>query len=150
MMTTFQPIKYSELKPKEQEAYNFQKVSAILADLGFVTIRMSSDWGGADFIAQHKDGLFIKVQLKGRLTFSEKYREQKIYICFCDRKSDIWYLYPHDKLLNQVLSKGFLSDTESWVQKKIYHFSYVKPDFKKLLRPYELKIGQSFTLLVDD
>jgi hypothetical protein len=71
MPMTFQPISYDELDGKQKEAYNLQKVSAILADIGFVTIRMTSDWGGADFIAQHLNGVFLKVQLKSRLTFSK-------------------------------------------------------------------------------
>ena len=38
MHNTFQPIAYDELNSKQKEAYNLQKVSAILADIGFVTI----------------------------------------------------------------------------------------------------------------
>lgn len=38
------------------EAYNFQKVSGVLADFSFATIRLTDDWQGADFIAQHIDG----------------------------------------------------------------------------------------------
>jgi hypothetical protein len=66
----FKRVPYSSLNSKQQEGHNFQKVSAVLADYGFVTIRLSSDWHGADFIAQHVDGTtFLKIQLKGRLTF---------------------------------------------------------------------------------
>jgi hypothetical protein len=54
MTKRFTPIKYEELNARQQEAFNLQKVSAVLADYGFVTIPLSSDWGGADFIAQHK------------------------------------------------------------------------------------------------
>jgi hypothetical protein len=35
----------------------------VLADYGFLTMRLSDDWQGADFIAQHIDGAFLKVQL---------------------------------------------------------------------------------------
>jgi hypothetical protein len=49
----FNRILYSNLNSRQKEAFNFQKVSAVLADYGFITIRLSSDWGGADFIAQH-------------------------------------------------------------------------------------------------
>lgn len=43
-----------------------------MADYGFMTIRLSDDWQGADFIAQHVDGvLFLRVQLKGRLTLGK-------------------------------------------------------------------------------
>jgi hypothetical protein len=61
------PIDYQRLNSRQKEAYNFQKISAVLADFGYCTIRLSDDWGGADFIAQHIDGSVLKVQLKGRL-----------------------------------------------------------------------------------
>jgi hypothetical protein len=61
----FKKIIYSELNARQKESYNFQKVSAIFADYGFSTIRLSDDWQGADFIAQHIDNqVFLKVQLK--------------------------------------------------------------------------------------
>jgi len=67
-------ISYFELNAKQQENYNYQKVSAIFADYGFNTLRLSDDWQGADFIAIHINGEdFLKIQLKGRLTFDKKY-----------------------------------------------------------------------------
>jgi len=69
----FKRITYNELNPRQKENYNFQKVSGVLADYGYVTIRLSDDWQGADFIAQHIDGeRFLKIQLKGCLTFDKK------------------------------------------------------------------------------
>ena len=66
-------INYNKLNPKQQESYNFQKVSSVLADYGFTTIKLSDDWQGSDFIAQSIDGnTFLKIQLKGRLTLSKK------------------------------------------------------------------------------
>src|SRR5208282_3971106 len=82
-----------------------------LADYGFITIRLSSDWKGADFIAQHLDGTFLKVQLKGRLSFDKKYEGQNIHICF--RTGEKWYLYPHDVLLSQILSIANVQGTYS-------------------------------------
>ena len=49
-------VSYSDLNSKQQENYNFQKISGILADYGFMTLRLNDDWQGADFIAQHVDG----------------------------------------------------------------------------------------------
>src|ERR1035438_7921708 len=107
MHIKFNPYQYEELNSRQQEAYNFQKVSAVLADYGFVTIRLSSDWRGADFIAQHIDGdTFLKVQLKGRPSFDKKYRNRELFICF-PHVGD-WYLYPHDAVLSQVLATGLL------------------------------------------
>ena len=91
-------INYRDLNARQQEAYNFQKISAVLADYGFITMRLSSDWRGADFIAQHFDGAtFLPVQLKGRLTFDRKYEGRGLHICFPNYGA--WYLYPHDELL---------------------------------------------------
>ncbi len=143
MSMTFQPISYDELNGKQKEAYNLQKVSAILADIGFVTIRMTSDWGGADFIAQHLKGIFLKVQLKSRLTFSKKSHGQELYICF--RDADRWYLYPHDEMLKQNLDKRYVGK-EFWDE----HEDYSNPKPSKgqavLLEPYQLKPGQALSL----
>ena len=49
-------IKYGSLNNRQKESYNFQKVSSILAEYGFVTMKLNDDWQGADFIAQHIDG----------------------------------------------------------------------------------------------
>jgi hypothetical protein len=50
----------------QKENYNFQKASGILADYGFTTIRLSDEWNGADFIAQHANGeTVLRVQLTG-------------------------------------------------------------------------------------
>lgn len=62
-------VDYRMLNARQQENYSYYKVSAVLAECGFSTMRVSDDWQGADFIAQHIDGeTFLKVQLKGRLS----------------------------------------------------------------------------------
>jgi hypothetical protein len=45
----------------------------VLADYCYVTLRLSDDWNGADFIAQHMDGSVLRVQLKSRLSFFKRY-----------------------------------------------------------------------------
>ncbi len=98
MDTKFKKITYQGLNARQKENHNFQKVSSVLADYGFSTIRLSDDWQGADFIAIHINGSdFLKVQLKGRLTFEKKYIGKDIWICFHYKSN--WYLYPHDILL---------------------------------------------------
>ncbi|MGH9877402.1 MAG: hypothetical protein ACRD5H_07170 [Nitrososphaerales archaeon] len=95
-------VEYMKLKPREQESYNFQKLSAILADFGYRTIKLSDDWQGADFIAQHMENkTFLKVQLKSRLSFDKEYRGKDLYLAFPFEKS--WFLIPHDEFLDQVL-----------------------------------------------
>jgi hypothetical protein len=131
-------VAYEDLNSRQQEGFNFQKVSAVLADFGYVTIRLTSDWSGADFIAQHLDGVsFLKVQLKGRLTFAKKYCEKGLFICFRDK--DHWYLYPHDEVLEKILEEGLLTGTSSWDQKGGYDFPYLTPRLKTALKPYLLE-----------
>lgn len=133
----FKRIDYDSLNPRQQEAFNFQKVSAVLAEYGFVTIHLSSDWGGADFIAQHKDGsTFLKVQLKGRLTFEKKYQGRGLHLCFPDQGE--WFIYPHDELLQQVLAASGVADTESWRTDGAYNFPRLTKKLRKLLEPYRL------------
>ena len=70
----FKKIIYSKLNSRQKENYNYQKVSSVLADYGFQTIKLSDDWKGADFLAQHTDGkTSLKIQLKSRLTLDKKY-----------------------------------------------------------------------------
>lgn len=127
-------IKYEDLNAKAKEMYNFQKVSAKLADYGFTTMWLNNDWQGADFLAVHVDGsTFLRVQLKGRLAFDRKYVGKDIYICFIS-ESGI-YLYPHDSILDQIehrISDKKWLDTGSWSTPKLTE------ENKRLLKPYLL------------
>lgn len=76
-MPNFSIVRYEELNSRQQEIFNFQKVSGVLAEYGFAAYRLTDDWNGADFLAVHIDGkTFLRVQLKGRLTFEKKYLGQ--------------------------------------------------------------------------
>ncbi len=138
MPTTFTRIEYEQLNGRQKEAFNLQKVSAIFADLGFVTIPTKSDWGDADFIAQHIEDKFLKVQLKSRLTFSQNYRKKSLFICFPSDR--VWYLYPHDEMLELNLSKNCIG-REFWEQHGGYSRGAPSKVQKALLAPYELKAG---------
>jgi len=136
MPIAFREILYSNLNGCQQEAYNFQKLSGVLADFGFITIPLSNDWNGADFLAQLPDGItFLKVQLKSRLTFAKKYCGKQLHVCFRDSGggSDSWYMYDHDELLEQVPK---IKESETWRLGKPYHFPTLSQDLKDLLKPY--------------
>ena len=138
MPQTFQRIRYADLNARQQESYNFQKASAELADFGFVTMRLSDDWRGADFIAQHIDGIrFLKVQIKGRLTFAKKYEGRAIHVCF--PSNGLWFIYPHDELLSQVTGISDFSTTDSWRKGGAYSFPRLSKKVKELLEPYRLQ-----------
>ena len=104
LLNQFDRVSYKKLNDKMQEAYNFQKASAVLADYGFVTNLLKYDWQSADFLAQHQSGKWLKIQLKGRLTCSPKYYGDDLYIMFQDKddKNMPWYLFPHDDFMNEV------------------------------------------------
>ncbi len=133
----FRRVAYRNLNSRQKEAFNFQKVSAVLADYGFTTIRLSSDWRGADFIAQHLDGLtFLKIQLKSRLTFEKKYLNQELFICF--PHGGEWFLYPHDGFLRKVIASGRIKKSISWTKKSAYSFPTLPRKIRELLEPYRL------------
>jgi hypothetical protein len=136
MALNFTPIDYQQLNARQKENYNFLKVSAILADYGFMPMRLSDDWQGADFIAPHIDGDVLKVQLKGRLTFDKKYRSKGLYVTF-PHEGD-WYLYPHDELLERVLADTEVAGTDSWSQQGAYSYPNLSKRILKMLEPYKL------------
>ena len=130
-------ISYSALNSRQQENFNYQKISAVLADYGFVTMRLSDDWQGADFIALNIDGeTFLKVQLKGRLTFEKKYLGKGIYIAF--QNGGVWYIFPHDELLKKVLLETKIGKTESWTVRGGYSFPRLSIKLKALLNSYRV------------
>jgi len=132
-----QKINYNELNGRQQEIYNFQKLSAILAEYGFQTIQLSDDWQGADFIALHFDkSKFLKIQLKGRLTFDKKYLEKDIKICF--QYKGFWYLYDHDELLKLFISEFNLGNTTSWNEGGNYNIGSPSQKQLMLLEKYRL------------
>lgn len=139
MSLNFKKVIYSDLNARQKENYNYQKISAILADYGFTTHRMTDDWQGADFIAQHLDGeTFLKVQLKGRMCFYKKYLGKDIFIAFRS-KSNEWFLYDHDKVLDETLKKNkSFGKTSSWKDKGGYSFPSIKKEYLEVLEPYKL------------
>lgn len=133
----YSKINYEELNARQKENYNFHKVASVLADYGFFCIRLSDDWQGADFIAYHIDGeMFLKVQLKGRLTFDKKYIGKNIYITF--NYNEKWYLYPHDKLMDDFIVKNIMTGTKSWDEVGLYHWPKIPAGYLEYLKEFEL------------
>jgi hypothetical protein len=108
-------VTYAELNSRQKENYNYAHVSAILANYGFTTMRLTDDWEGADFIAQHISGEpFLKVQLKSRLWVDTKYKLKGIWTCFRAIPGGSWYLYPHDAFLEFALRELGIGSTAVW------------------------------------
>ena len=137
LLKKYSKVDYKKLPKKLQESYNFQKASSILADYGFVTNLLKYDWMGADFLAQHKDGDWLKVQLKGTLTSDPKYEGKNIYIMFEDKKDNQWYLYPHDNLSKYNRTKNPKSS------KSINGYTTTNPskDEKQWLLKYKIHLN---------
>lgn len=133
-------IKYKELNSRQKETYNFQKLAGLLADYGYAAIKLNDDWNGADFIAQHINGLdYIKVQLKSRLTFDKKYKGKNLYIAF-PHKGD-WYLFLHDELLQTFLTtfNDSMGQSSSWQEKGLYTWNSLSHKILALLSQYRIR-----------
>jgi len=137
-------IDYDALNGRQKENFNFMKVSAMLADYGYTTMRLTDDWGGADFIAVHIDGTSLKVQLKARLIISKKYLDKGLYITFCDRMADDgnWYLYPHDEVCKVLLETTTIGTSQSWSVAGEYHFPRLGARLVKFISPYMICDGR--------
>lgn len=133
----FKKIEYDNLNSRQQENYNFHKISAHLADYGYNCLRLSDDWQGADFIACHIDGnTFLKVQLKGRLTIQKKYCGKDIYVAFF-HKGD-WYVYPHDDMMNLLIAAKLMVGTKSWEETGGYSWPHLSVQIRAMLEPYKV------------
>jgi len=134
----FERVDYRSLKGRQQKNYNFQKVSGVLADFGYSTVRLTDDWDGADFVAQHADGkTLLRVQLKPRLFFKKKYMGKGLWMCFRDG-NDI-YLFPHDEVLQQVLDSGkVMKGSRSWEVEGGYSFPGLSKWLRPLLQQYKI------------
>jgi hypothetical protein len=130
-------ILYSQLNARQKENYNFQKLSAVLAEYGFTTLRLSDDWQGADFIALHVSGEVLRVQLKSRLGFYKKYQGKSLYLAF--RVGDSRYFYPHDEVLAKALKVATLGSTVSWTHRGGYSYPRLSKDLLTMLEPYRLE-----------
>ncbi len=134
----FKRIKYHELKAKQQENYNFHKVASILAEYGFNSIKLNDDWQGADFLAYHVSGNdTLKIQLKGRLVLDKKYIGKDIYIAF-RTEDECYYLYPHDEVMDAILEKNKINETESWRDRGMYSWPHPPSWILQILENYKI------------
>ena len=133
----FKLVEYRELNSRQKENFNFQKVASQLADYGFNCMWLNDDWQGADFIASHIDGsTFLKVQLKGRLNIDKKYNGKDIYIAF--NQDGQWYLYPHDKLQDELLEMGLMAGSKSWDENGGYSWPKIPKKIVEHMRLYAI------------
>ena len=130
-----QRIVYKDLNAKQKENYNYHKVSSLLADYGFSGILLSDDYNGADFLAMHKDGEILRVQLKARVTIDKKYIGKDLYMAFPVKNT--WCLIAHDTLLNLSEISVWLT-SPSWTERGGYSSPAVSKNLEIALSPYLL------------
>ena len=141
MPRTLSPASYSQLNPKQKELHNFQRVSAVFADLGFATYRLTDDWNGADFFAVPFNGdPPLKVQLKTRVIICGKYRGMDLYICF--QYNNRWYLFPHDEIFKYATKNKNVLKTKGWESGE-GTYSWPSPPkwLLAILQQFELRAG---------
>jgi hypothetical protein len=135
---TLEKFDYRKLNGRQKESYNFQKISGILADYGFTTIRLSDDWNGADFIAQHADGkTVLRVQLKARLHVHKKYMGKDLCLSF--PAGGGWYLGLHDEIVGCLLESTGIGKTESWCEAGGYGYRTPPKQVLRILERFLLK-----------
>ena len=142
----FEPIRYETLNARQKEIFNFQKLSATLADYGFNCIKLADDWGGADFIAFHViTTKTLKIQLKSRITIGKKYAGKDIWIAF--PHNGFWYLIEHDQLVEKIGRSTDWLRTSSWLTGNAY--SSVSINLKLLNDLAENKLGPVYGSILE-
>jgi hypothetical protein len=137
MITRFPKIQYADLSSPQKENFNFQKVSAVLADYGFATIRLTNDWNGADFLALHRDGETLKIQLKSRLTICGKYMGKELWVAAPHAGG--WFIYPHDETIETIESVSPFLNSQSWQQDKLYTWRSPSKALLQALAPHFIR-----------
>ena len=142
-------------KTKKTEIYNFQKLSAVLADYGFCTIKLQDDWHGADLIAQNMNFdntnncnvEYLKIQLKGEAggVFNKKYEGKGIWIVL-PYKGD-WYLYPHDAMY-KVFAENFYGIKNLYEQGKYDAFIHTGRNDETNISKQKLALLQNCKLTI--
>ena len=139
-----QRIDPKKLNGKQKEIYNFQKSAALLADYGFNCIKLTDDWQGADFLADHFDGkTTLRVQLKARVTIDKKYVGQNLWMNF--PSGGTWYLVPHDKLVEVIGKTTNWLNTSSWQEHGAYSSANPSPKLIQQLRPFAVEAAEAPT-----
>lgn len=132
-------IEYEDLNSRAQENYNYHKLSAVLADYGYTTLRLSDDWQSADCIAVHRDGSSIKIQLKGRFVLNKDYMGKDLWVSFPTKNHDGWYLYPHDEVIQELKNNRESFKSIDWFEKEgAYHVASLSSALSDLMQKYKI------------
>lgn len=151
-VSTFKKISYTSLNAKQKEVHNFHHIAAVLARHGYASYPIRDDWNGGDMIARHMTDAtreMLTIQIKGRVTFDQKYRNKNLWIGFPHQAAGavaegIIYIYPHDEILARYgevrAAKGQqpLEQTGAWQKDGLYSMGSPPKDLLEILEPYRL------------
>lgn len=135
LIQAFQKVRFADLSDRLKRNFNYQKVSAVLADYGFATFWISED--GADFLAIHKDGgvrSVRKVLIKEWITIADECRGKDIWIAAPHARG--WFIYPHDAMLELIEAVEPFKCAASWQTDKLHSWQSPSNALLDTLAPY--------------
>ena len=131
---------YKDLGSKEQESFNSARLKSVMTKWGYLeAFTINGDKWGADILFyRSSDGAVLKVQLKGRPFLDKHYCGKDIHIAFEDKTTQVWYVYPHDDLMEVVLKSGRLLGTQSWDTRGSWSWSYIPKWLGKIITKWTI------------
>jgi hypothetical protein len=82
------------------------------------------------------DVQFVRVQKRTNLFISKKNIGKAYHIAFAfDGR---YYLYPHDEVMNEIVSKKNVGNTKSWIERGLFHWPYPPKWAREMLAQYEV------------
>jgi hypothetical protein len=133
----FERIDLGQLSVSEIRKYNYNKVTAALADYGFATELAPEGQVLWDFVAtQLSSGKQIKVLIRPQMTLEKKFLGKDIYICFLEGSN--WYIYPHDQHYEHVRITSNLMDTTSWKKEGTFTVSKLSAQNKLAIARFKI------------
>ena len=102
-------------------ADTYGRAKAKLIEHGFDILYLEQD---SRLMADHEEAdKIIEVQLKTRIGVYKEYIGRGLHLCFPINKDgeEVWYLIPHDKLVEIVGQLTPWLDSSSWEDRGIYH-----------------------------
>ena len=93
---------------------------------------------GIDFIIHREcDDALRLVQQKSRWTIDRKYLGRAIWVAFLSR--EVWYMAPHDEMVELERRKETTLETRSWRDNGQYHRANLSHEDALLYEPYRLR-----------
>ncbi len=115
---------YMDFDSRSKEAFNIAQLGAVLARGQEYLLRLPFDSNGADVLAYNPATLKTRpIQVKARVTISEKYLNRGLFIAFPNWSGETgtrqdWYLLPHDELVG-ILGAEKLDERDGYSARRL-------------------------------